>query len=686
MGKYTAQIAAAEAAKRPNKYAAQIAAASSGQKTSPWQVVGDTGAAMSQGALSGAFQGTGLPTMVRLGTHSYPLDSDGIANLFGDAGSAAGMAALVATVGPVNAMKIGTAFGAAGGALEASPLGQGLHKMAGEAINTNAGFPASNLPSKVLGIEGLGTAANMATRIPGAVAATSYDLVPSAALMAAGGKVGVPENARTATVKPDVQSAKLMQEYGGHATPGMLSTGKMGMAKMGDWLASKFAPGTMENINNKNTGAIERYVNEKFPEAGQHPQLIGNEIANSMDAFKNQRSREYQAAEDLVGQVQLPKGVRSGKFAQDAIAELLKSKKVSRFRRLTGNEPIDPNSVGPLRRLLQKMGNAESIQDLINQRRQWEDIEGPAFPEGMKGRGEAILQTGRGLVNDVIGKLLEFNDRLNAQGGPVSKETGLMDPTGNITKSGPRGPVRAVKPVWDAANLKYNKTQPLMNDIYSVIGEKNTKTGMRNTLISPENFSNGIITKMGGAERVAQLKEILGENFKPFEKAAVQELLQRHPQSGNYNLAGMNRLLNGKYKANGLLSPEVAQQIQDVAGMLERSGISGDAAMNPSKSAGSSLGVAPIVEAASGLTSGLTAALTGHPGAGAAMAATGLTLPLVQNIGARGWLNQVPKGMGFKIPTLESTPLQRGLAGAAVGSPWKVALDSIKGSSLPGGQ
>ncbi len=600
--------------------------------------------------LSGAAEGTGIPAIYRLSTPQgrYDTSAEGVAKAAGDIGTTAGMGALTATVGPRAALATGAALGAAGGALDASPIGQGLHRAAETAIQTNGGLPAANLPSKLGGIEGAGTAVNFLTRLPAATLAAVDDALPQGLALFAGGKVMAGGGAPEAVVPPEVRAAKLLEDYGGKATPSMSSPGKSGWRVKADSLASNLAPGTMEDINNANLGAIRKYVGEKLPAASEDMQTIGNRIADSMDSFKAERGAEFNHAENLVSQVKLPEGVKSGNFAQQAIAKLLKSKQLKPGQEsLSGNEPVDPNAVGPLNRLYQKLGNAKSIEDLINQRRQWEDTEGPQFSEGMKGRGEAILQTGRKLVNDTIGRLLEFNDKLNAQGGVAKPgEKGMISsPEGNMTQAGPREQSISVKDIWDEANAKYSSTQKLMQDVYSTIGEKHPSTGVRQTQVSPENFYNSIVTKMAGSNRVAALKEILGDRFKPFEDAAVNQMLQK----------GYNGLETGLSKNNGLqsqvLSPETLGHLENVKAMAERGNLVNKGMGNASGTANAMYSKVPAWEMMDSIKRGLmgagTMALTGHPSAEIPAAAAGAVSPFIQTAIARGWLNH---GSGLEVP------------------------------------
>ena len=105
------------------------------------------------------------------GKPAYDPGATGAGEIAGDVGSAAGMAA--------GGLPAALKFLGANAALNAAGIPQAAARMgqAGEAgLDRSLG---ANLPSKIAGIEGLGTALDMASRAPGALFDVGTEAIPA---------------------------------------------------------------------------------------------------------------------------------------------------------------------------------------------------------------------------------------------------------------------------------------------------------------------------------------------------------------------------------------------------------------------------------------------------------------------------------------------------------------------------
>ncbi len=178
MSKYSSQIAALDAPAKPSKYAGAIAALDAPQLKqeeqeqapgfySPEEVAKRT----AMGAIN-TLPGAAALMNKAQGKDAYQGDSTERGSaMLGDASNAA-----------LTALTLGKGLGLGsviGGVLEGSGINEGLRKTgrgAEEGINSAI---ATEAPSKLLGIEGLGMAANVATRIPGSLADIAANLLPA---------------------------------------------------------------------------------------------------------------------------------------------------------------------------------------------------------------------------------------------------------------------------------------------------------------------------------------------------------------------------------------------------------------------------------------------------------------------------------------------------------------------------
>ncbi len=246
-------------------------------------------------ALEGAGEGTGAPAALRLlrGNENTP---EGWSRSLADQSSLLGTGALMATLGPIQGQKVSTALGAASGAFNASPAGK-----AWDASMVQDKGLGANLPSKVLGIEGLGTAANYASRIPSGIAQTFNSATPGGLMAALAGRAGAFEKpVAKAPVQTMPNTSSLLEQHGGSPLPsadlpnGIMRTFGKGVERLAR--TNPAGPeGMMEARDTKNVGAIKGYVEKKIPTAFESGLEGGQKLKDIVGAQAEQAGKNYKA-------------------------------------------------------------------------------------------------------------------------------------------------------------------------------------------------------------------------------------------------------------------------------------------------------------------------------------------------------------------------------------------------------
>ncbi len=435
-------------------------------------------------------------------------------------------------------------------ALNALGIPQGAQRI-GEAIEK----PAESIqnPSKMFGIEGLGTAMNFLGRVPTATAATGIEALPyflagKAAGIAepAAARAGAPEAAPAAPVPLTPES--LLQEHGGELTPAMRAKGGVpkavatGIEKLA--AVNPITSALPEGIQAKNVGAVQSYLEKTLgPDvAGLSMADYAPKLAEALSEYKGERSGRFGAAETALSGLEskLPKPV--GEMASDRIIRMLEGAGVPSDENgfnpalMTGNERIDPTTAKALVAMERQVRNAKTIPDLLAQRQNIDrsgimNFEAP--PDAM-GRLKGIA---RGLVNNTLTEAVE------SSGDPAAIDA------------------------WKKANAEYSQTAPVM--------KKLGKAGA-NALLGPEALTKILTDKAQGGRALDTLKaNMTPEQWGSVQDAAVNAILDKSRGKGGAISADALSTNLGKNMAHVVsrLDPEKQAALQNAQAMMEKAQI-----------------------------------------------------------------------------------------------------------------
>ena len=417
-------------------------------------------------------------------------------------GKAAGDVGMTAALGAgglaKGALTLGK-FAGLGGLFNALGVNKGA-AMVGEGLEAPGN--KVNLPSKMGGVEGLGTAMNFLARTPGGAAATAAQIGPYllAGKAMSPAEVKAPAAAPKPVPVPLETPESLLVKYGGETTPAIRATSGMGRAvTKGVERLSATNPLTAflpEGIQIKNAKAVNALLEDKLgPDVTNLsvPEYAGR-LEDAVTGFKESRSARYGAAEEgLAGlDSKLPKP--TGMMASEQIRAMLQEKGVPFDRKgfhpelLNGSQPIDMVTAKALVALDKQLRSAKTVTELLNQRRNIDrsgivNFEAP--PDAM-GR---LTSMARGIVNDTLNQAVESS-----------------------------GDAKAIN-AWKKANAEYSETQPVMK----AVGK-----AQANQLLGPEALTKILTDKLRGADALDRLKANMSPNqWAETQKAMANAILDR---------------------------------------------------------------------------------------------------------------------------------------------------------------
>lgn len=376
------------------------------------------------------------------GEAPYSATPEGVGHAFGDVG---GTAAAIASGGMLPLAKfagLGGALNALGINAGAAKLGSGVEEAYNKAVATNA-------PSKILGIEGLGTALNFLTRGPGATADVAINALPYALAGKAIESKALPVKETGSAPAPasTPTTAELLAQHGGETTPAMRATSRIGKAVTGG--IEKLAAGNPltqalpEGIRTKNVAAVNDYLEKNLGSdvAGMTSADYAPNLQQTMKEYKGSRSAKFAEAEaSLKGlDSKLPKPV--GEMASDRIIAELKDSGVPFDEKgfnpdlMTGNEKIDPITAKALVAMERQVRNAKTIPDLLAQRQNIDRAGIPNFeaPPDAMGR---LKNKARGIVNDTLTQAVESSGDKEAEAKWKAANTEYRDTAAVMKKAG----------------------------------------------------------------------------------------------------------------------------------------------------------------------------------------------------------------------------------------------------------
>ena len=543
-----------------------------------------------KGAIS-AFPGAEAAVNLMKGQPAYPADAEGAGRVAGDIG---GAAAAVASGGLAPLAK----FSGLAGALNALGIPQGAYAIGTGIENLSNKVMASDLPSKIAGIEGLGTGLNMMSRTPGALADIVAEAAPYALAghaIAGGEKAPVPAEAK-APAPPT--AADLIAQHGGELTPAMRATGPIAKAVTG-WIeklagSNPLTQALPEGIRAKNIEAVNKYLETNLgqPVAGLSSLDYAPVLQDALNQYKASRGAKFSAAEAGLQGIasKLPKPV--GQMASDRIISMLKEAGVPSDENgfnpalLTGNEKIDPNTANALIGLERQVRNAKTIPDLLAQRQNIDRSGIPNFqaPPDQMGR---LKNMARGVVNDTLTQAVDSSGDANA-----------------IAK-------------WKAANSEYSATAPVMNKAGKV---------QSNKLNGPEALTKMLTNPAQGGQALAQLKANMApEQWEAVQNGAINAILDRSRKNGVISADSLKTNL-GKTMAPivSQLDPVKQQVLRTAQEMMDKAQLSDLGRENPS---GSGHRAASLAHMAALLNPSTTGPMLGESGALGAYYGAGKVIP-----------------------------------------------------------
>ncbi|MBU6231523.1 hypothetical protein KGP36_02545 [Patescibacteria group bacterium] len=615
--------------------------------------------AMAQRGAQGLMQGVpfaeaGLRKVT--GGQAYP---GGAPQALGDVGlTAADIAAGIETGGVLPALKfagLSAALNAAGIPQKAAQLGQGTEN----ALDTQF---EHNYPSKVHGIEGLGTALDFAQRIPGAAADVGIEALP---YWLAGKTAAGAETPRGGEAPPPTPQ-QLLEKFGGTTTPAMSGNKLMRGMASGVERATSTNPllsWLPEKVQSGNVAAIQKYLESIFgPEAvNERPEVYGSRLGQTLSDFNAQRGQQMAEAEQALRSMPPNLPVKPGMLAANRIYNMLIKAGVPIDERglhpeaMTGNEGMDQQTAQGLYNTARQVSSAKTLGDLLNQRRNFDASGIPNFdvpPDAM----QRLQNMARGHINDAL------SEALSASGNKP-----LMDQ-------------------WKAANAKYADTADLMNKV---------KAGQIDELRDQDVFGKILSNPATGGPSLQKLKANMPpEMWKQVQQGVVNRILsgaQDAQQGGALSLQKLNTALQTYAPVIQRLDPEMQAGLHNAAKMMDLAKLNDLRRINPSGTAG----------AASNLlhTGALFDALTGGPASHAAAAGLigenaleggyygGNALAKMMGKGVRAGAQMAKEPIpGTPELPLKSTQQALGvpdLIARAMGRGVKGVLQSEKGSILP---
>jgi hypothetical protein len=461
-------------------------------------------------------------------------DSSGVnkaASIAGDIGGAA----LLATPGGI-ARKLGAGALISGG-LEATGINPAARWLAKKQENM---IPNPNYPSKVAGIEGLGTAANFASQVPGNIAASLTELAPS---LLAGKAIGGSSPRKTSPY------TTMLEDLGGKPLPSAYATSKTG-ASIGRGIervarTNPLVEGSVEPMDTANIESVRGYASKNIPGSLESSGSTGgSNIKAIMDKANLQNQENYGKVMDRVKNIKtLPEGIpEPGKVAA------LKLKGILKTTDFIPDEAV--KLINKTADRLEANGNNPSAYDAEIKRFNYEN------QKLLEGKGPGVadsLDHYFGKANEIL-KQTHY-DTLNK----VRK--GLGDALKNTnfdyaqTKSGLFGPF---------AKMAGGRVEDLPGKMLS----------------SGEEFRNTAKTQLGE------------EGYGELQNEAMAEMFRRSMDAqGNLNAKSLELMYGKRFKGMDW-RPEQRAVVDNVLGMMKKAGLGSLNVENPSGTAGTSSRIA----------------------------------------------------------------------------------------------
>ncbi len=338
---------------------------------------------------------------------------NGVAQAAGDIGQGAGLVGTGGVLGALKALGIGAA-------LNTMHVPQALDKAGTGIQNLSDKMLATNLPSKVLGVNGLGDILDAASRIPGVLDYTAANTLP----YALGGKLA--ETEPTPAIPPDLINT-MIRDNGGRVTPAMLPGNSIAknagrLVEMGSRLGP-IIKNSQNNLEAQNASALSGAVKGAL---GENPTTIppdkyAGTLSAALTQYLQSRSDRFGAAEKAVTQLPVPDNI--GQVAADALRQRISGtpgiptmKNGAGENRIdpnafNGNEPVTPDAAFAAQMAADRVVHAKNIQDLINQRKNIE----PYLQKLFKGQNlspavaSGIAADLRNTLNDYIAGKFTMN-------------------------------------------------------------------------------------------------------------------------------------------------------------------------------------------------------------------------------------------------------------------------------------
>lgn len=491
-----------------------------------------------------------VPFLNTLRRGGYDKGAQGAGEVAGDVGLTAGdLAAALGTGAIAPALK----FAGLSGAMNAAGIPQAAERVGNRAENaTDRLLGANQHPSKVLGVEGLGTALNTAEQVPGALASTAIQAIPYY-LAGKGATVGEPPAggppAQTPVPVREPSIQDLLVQHGGELTPAMKARNPI----LGNMVAA-FERGARNNpfvvgpfvqkLMGRNAGAVQNYLTSQFgPEVlFERPEDYGARLNSTLGAFNAQRSSDIANAEAALGRIKSKLPVSPGKLAANQINQLLQAGGVpvdeTGFRPdlMTGGEKIGRQEAEMLRGLAQKARGMQTIPELLNLRRNL-DQSGIFDFSSVPDRGQALLNKGRGILNNALSQ--------------------AIDSSGN----------RSVIDQWKSANAKYADTADLMNKV---------KGAQLNDLRDQDVFGKILSNPATGGPSLDRLKANMPPDlWDQTQKGVINRILADAKVEGPQGLEGLSaaKLKSGVFSRYApviaSLDPKYQTALKNAVGMTE---------------------------------------------------------------------------------------------------------------------
>lgn len=501
----------------------------------------DSGASISRwlnaggDALKSLYQNSGAKSGVDLLTGNENIQSpQGVGKLAGDIGTTAGTIPMLAR----GAIKPFASMALAGAGMDLSGVNNTFQKVADYKENDNEGIPKLNLPSKVMRVEGLGTALNYASRLPGGLASILTMAGPNALLGAAAGERSAPVADGTKVITPQMAARNAaLEQTTGSITPAQARVPMddvMQPNKYSDYeKKTAFTPRAVETKNQQMKGLDQSFndiatkaggekgTNPLYADISEHGQTLRDQPAKfekvAGDAFE--KTREFLE--------QLPKTINDRNLAPDlrqGIRNYMETQLGAKF--ITAKpKAAAPNDQTGLSSIVQDKPSVNMAKDAQFPAGEAQAIPGP-WNRNMKVsqavynklveayRGTGILKTPANLLTQRQNFAHDIKDAFASYvKGTPNREARVQDQVYQIYNDvlnkhiGENFP--QFKPYWEASNAAYEKikSQPFKDTKATLEGANDAANVARDLVNGKEAAFNDYEKAFNGnADAMQKLK------------------------------------------------------------------------------------------------------------------------------------------------------------------------------------